>query len=73
MQEPELCLGHCQTSKTAKNCQLLTQKISITDVWQGLDTPLRVYFQTLFILTIVLNLEFPILAKLMFASFQEYI
>ena len=31
MQEPELCLGHCQTSKTAKNCQLLTQKISITD------------------------------------------
>ena len=38
-----------------------------------LETPLRVYFPTLFILAIILDLEFHISAKCMFTIIQKHI
>ena len=52
---------------SAKNCELFLQKSSVIDTVIGrvLNTPLRVYFHSLFILGTTLNLEFHILAELM--------
>ena len=68
MQKSEACLGHCQTfviellCKNVNGQKLLTifAKNSVIDtvIDRVLNTPLTVYFHSLFILGVILNLEF---------------
>ena len=60
---------------TAKSCELFLQKNSIIDIviYRVLDTPLRVYFHSLFVLEIILYLEFHILMKLMVTGIHKHV
>ena len=72
MQESETCLGHCQTSVIEFLCENVNgfaKKLRHRYCnWQG---PKYASIFPLAILEIILNLEFHILAKLMFTRIQQ--
>ena len=76
------CLRHCQTSVIEFLCEnvsgekllIVFAKNSVIDtaIDRILNTPLRVYFSPLFLLGIILNLEFHILAKFMLTGIKKH-
>ena len=63
----------CENVSNSKLLTIFAKKLHHRCLKVVLNTPLRVYFHSLFILGIILNLEVHIFAKTMFSSIQERI